>query len=83
MNNNIINEEINEIDETEVCENTGKSGKGFLKALAVAAVVGGVATYLYKTKDKREAKKIKRLRDKGYVIYRDGEVDSDTVNEVE
>lgn len=60
-----------EIVENEVYEEYEEPKKGgALGVLAVlAAVVGGTAVYLHATKGKREAKKIEKLRKKGYVIY--------------
>ena len=66
---------ITNIEEVEVEENceyaepvesgSGIFGKLVLGALAVA---GGTAFVLHKTKDKREQRKIEKLRKKGYVI---------------
>ena len=41
---------------------------GFV-AGAVVVVGGAVALYAHKTKDKRKAKQIEKLRKEGYVIY--------------
>lgn len=65
----IVNEEIEntEVAEVEEPENSGNGIIGFvLGGLALAA--GATAVVLHKTKDKREAKKIEKLRKKGYVI---------------
>lgn len=60
--------EIVENEEIEVCEEPKKgSALGVLAVLA--AVVGGTAVYMHATKGKREAKKIEKLRKKGYVIH--------------
>lgn len=74
-------EEIRNFEEVtnqamEVAEEATKSGKGIFGWVAGTAVVvgGAVVLYMHKTKDKREAKKIEKLRQKGYVIYKvDGE----------
>lgn len=53
----------------EVCNDSGSSGGGFGKLIIGALAVGaGVAAIIYKTKDKREAKRIEKLRAKGYKI---------------
>lgn len=74
-----MNENMNTFDEikdteevaVEVCESLEETSNGIAGKLAVGAVlVGlGVAAVLYKTRDWREARKIEKLRKKGYVIY--------------
>ena len=70
MNEEIRNYEENEITEVEVYEEPETSGNGalgvILGGLAIAA--GATAVVLHKTKAKREAKRIEKLRKKGYVI---------------
>lgn len=86
MENNelIMNEEMDNIDLVEGCESTGPSVGGVIGGIAaVAAVAGGIAFYLHKTKAKREAKKIEKLRKKGYVILTPEEVADSEVVEVE
>lgn len=70
-------EEIRNFEEVtnqamEVAEEATKSGKGIFGWVAGTAVVvgGAVALYMHKTKDKRKAKKIEKLRNEGYVIYK-------------
>lgn len=80
----MTNEEFNTMDVYESNENTGSSAGGILKVAAVAvAVAGGVAIYLHKTKAKREAKKIEKLKKKGYVILTPEEVAESEIVEVE
>ena len=84
-----MTEEIKVMDETmvmDVCEDLGKSSKGLIGAMAVGVglVAAGVAVYLHKTKSKREARKIEKLRAKGYTIIEPVEVETDdNVIEVE
>lgn len=78
MNEEIMNNEV--IEETnyapaEVTEESDGSGSGLIVAAVagVVAVAGGVGAYLYKTRAKREAKRIEKLRKKGYTIIEPGE----------
>lgn len=66
----VINEEIENTEVEVVNEEPETSSNGIIGGLAVvgAALVGAAAFALIKTKDKREAKKIEKLRNKGYVI---------------
>lgn len=78
MNEKIMNNEVNEetnYTPAEVNENSDGSGSGLIVAAVagVATVAGGVAAYLYATRAKREAKKIEKLRKKGYTIIEPGE----------
>lgn len=80
MDNNEIlttNEEINEVETTDVVyDDTEDTGSGLGKLLIGAGVVAvaGVAAFVYKNRAKFEEKKIERLRKKGYVIYKEDEV---------
>lgn len=55
----------------EMAQEANPSGKGVIGFVAGAVVLVGGAAVLYarKTKDKREAKQVEKLRKKGYVIY--------------
>lgn len=72
-NENIETEEIvNPVAETCV-EETTESGGGLLKFVAVAVCAAGAAgAYLYKTKNKRQARKknrmIEKLEAEGYTV---------------
>ena len=74
MNEEMYNtyEEIEPAEEIEVCdepeENSGASIKGI--AIGIAAIVAATAFVLHKTKAKREEYLVKRLRKKGYTIYK-------------
>jgi hypothetical protein len=75
MNENEIMEMENEMEEFEDCEiqeTTENSGNGILGKVLLGTVLAGgaVAAILYKNRKKLEAKKIERLRKKGYVIYK-------------
>lgn len=59
-------EEIEVYEEPE--ENSGVSIKGI--AIGIAAIVAATAFVLHKTKAKREEYLVKRLRKKGYTIYK-------------
>lgn len=80
MNEKIRNYEENEIIDLVPCEDeepetSGNGVLGFvLGGLAVAA--GATALVLHKTKSKREAKRIKKLEAKGYVVLRPEEADA-------
>lgn len=85
-----MNEEIRtfeEIENTEVAEvnvEPETSGNGILGIIVGGLVVaaGTTAVVLHKTKAKREAKKIEKLRKKGYMILAPDEVeDLETVSE--
>lgn len=69
-------EEMNEIELIEDCDATEVSGgHGKLVAglaLVGIAVLGGIA---YKCKDKLTERQIKKLEKKGYVVYREDEVE--------
>lgn len=65
--------ENNEATELEVYEEPVQSGNGIVGKIAVGvglAVAGAAAFVWHKTKDKREAKTIRKLEKKGYVIYK-------------
>lgn len=74
MNEEMYNtyEEPENTEEVEVCEepeeNSGASIKGI--AIGIAAIVAATAFVLHKTKAKREEYLVKRLRKKGYTIYK-------------
>jgi hypothetical protein len=83
MTNEIMNNEIIETEEMGIQETPESSGSGIVGKLAVGAVIvgAGVAAFLYKTRAKREERKIEKLRKKGYVITRESE-QADKVVEV-
>lgn len=70
-------EEIENTEVVEVNEEPETSGNGILGLIAGGLVVaaGATAVVLHKTKAKREAKKIEKLRKKGYVIISPEEAD--------
>lgn len=69
-------EEIENTEVVEVNEEPETSGNGILGLIAGGLVVAGAtAVVLHKTKAKREAKKIEKLRKKGYVITSPEEAD--------
>ena len=61
--------EFVENEDIEVYDEPKKSGSKLGVLAVIAAVVGGTAVYLHATKGKREAKRIEKLRKKGYVVY--------------
>lgn len=75
----------NDYDEPVDYELTDCSGGGKGKLVVGAAVVGGVALiggYIYhKCKDKLEERKINSLRKKGYVIFKEDEVEVQEIEE--
>lgn len=77
MNEEIRNYEENESTELEVYEEPKTSGNGVLGfvlgGLAIAATT--TAIVLHKTKSKREAKRVEKLRKKGYVVLTPEEVE--------
>lgn len=70
-------EEIENTEVVEVNEEPETSGNGILGLIAGGLVVaaGATAIVLHKTKAKREAKKIEKLRKKGYVIVSPEEIE--------
>lgn len=85
-----MNEEMKtfeEIENTEVIEVNAEpetSGNGILGFVVggLVVVAGATAVALHKTKAKREAKKIEKLRKKGYVILTPEEAEElETVSE--
>ena len=70
-------EEIENTEVVEVNEEPETSGNGILGIIAggLVVVAGATAVVLHKTKAKREAKKIEKLRKKGYIIISPEEVD--------
>lgn len=74
-------ETVEEMEDNEVSENSGK--KKFGKLLIGAAVVGVVGAILYKNRAKFEERKIEKLRKKGYVIYKADEVETSDAETVE
>ena len=80
MEDNIMEMEAMETTENaEMQEPIEESGNGIVgkvvgTVLTAAALSGGVLWWL-KGKEKREAKKIEKLRKKGYVIYKPEEVE--------
>lgn len=76
-----------ELENTEVVEvneepETSSKGVGGLVIGGLALVVGATAIVLHKTKAKRKAKRIEKLRKEGYVIISPEEVDElETVSE--
>lgn len=76
---------INDEEIVDTYEETEESGHGALGALVAGAVIVGGATagILYKTRAKREAKRIEKLRKKGYVICNPEDVDTDSESDCE
>lgn len=75
MNENEIMEMEDMVNvEEEITEALEKStvGKGLIGKIVVGTILvgGAVAAIVYKNRNKIEAKKIERLRKKGYVIYK-------------
>lgn len=76
MNEEIRNDENYEVEDTkyvpaETNEEQTESGSGPAIAIAVGVVglvAGGIAAYRYKTREKREAKMVEKLKKKGYTI---------------
>lgn len=68
----------------QVAEEVNPSGKGVYGWIAgtVILVGGAAALYLNKTKDKREAKQVEKLRKKGYMI-REPEEDVESESNVD
>lgn len=66
----VINEEIENTEVEVVNEEPETSSNGAFGAIAIAgtALIGAAVFALVKTKDKRKAKKIEKLRKEGYVI---------------
>lgn len=65
--------EENETTELEVCEEPVETGNGIVGKIVVGAIVAGAgvgALIWHKTKAKREARAIRNLEKKGYVIYK-------------
>lgn len=70
--NMIVFEEIENDGAVEVFNDTERSGGGIVGKIVIGTLIAGVtaaAVAYHKTKDKREAKKIEKLRAKGYKIY--------------
>ena len=84
MENNevMMNEEVEmtNIEDVEI-ETAEKSGSGLLGKIILGTLAVGAATavILHKTKDKRKARKIEKLRKEGYVVYMPEEEAVDTV----
>lgn len=76
MENMEMDTDLMEVEATEIeaCDDssTGKIIAGVVAG--AAAIAAGVAVYLHKTKDKREAKKIEKFRAKGYTIIEPSKV---------
>ena len=76
MNENEIMEmenEVEEFEDYEIQETPERSGNGILGKIILGTVLAGgaaAAVLIHKNRDKIEAKKIERLRKKGYVIYK-------------
>lgn len=71
--NEEMNTELMEINDTEVevydePERSGGIGKIVVGVGLMA--VAGVGAYLYKTKEKRKAKRISKLVEEGYIVYK-------------
>lgn len=84
MENNEIME-LEEMENTEVIdetEETEDSGKGlFWTLLFGGAVAATVAIVMHKTRDKRKARRIEKLREEGYIVYKPEEVEELEVEE--
>ena len=76
-----VEEEI--VDYVENYSEPVVSGKGVLtKVLIGVAIVGaGAAAFLYKSKDKLEQRRIRKLEAKGYVITKPEPKDKEVSNE--
>lgn len=71
MAEEIENNEVTELVPAEYHEEPETTGNGIVGKIAVGvglAVAGAAAFVWHKTKDKREAKTIRKLEKKGYVI---------------
>lgn len=75
MENEIMEIENEEMMVHEEPEKTGNGMVGKIVAGVGIAALGAAALWLYKTKEKREAKKIEKLRAKGYVIQAPDEIE--------
>lgn len=85
MNENEIMEvenEVEEFEDYEIQETPERSGNGILGKVLLGTVLAGgaAAALLWKNRNKLEAKKIERLRKKGYVIYKP-EVDMEEIED--
>lgn len=69
----IENTEVDEVNEVEP-ETSGNGILGFIAGGLVVAA-GATAVVLHKTKAKREAKRIEKLREKGYVVIAPEDLD--------
>lgn len=65
----VIDEDIIDITDLEVYDESEKSGSGLGKiALVTALVAGGIGFLCYKFRGKIEEKRVEKLRKKGYTI---------------
>lgn len=75
-----IMDEMNAMEVVENIEAPVNSGNGIMGAVVAGvgiAVVGAVGAFVYKNRDRFEARKIEKLKKKGYVIYKEEELESE------
>lgn len=78
-----IMDKMNAMEVVENIEAPVNSGNGIVGAvvagvgIAVVGAVGAVGAFAYKNRDRFEARKIEKLKKKGYVIYKEEELESE------
>lgn len=75
-----IMDKMNTMEVVENIEAPVNSGNGIMGAVAAGvgiAVVGAVGAFVYKNRDQFEAREIEKLKKKGYVIYKEEELESE------
>ena len=80
-----IFEGIIEEDAEDVNEETDNSSGQVLAILGIGALAisAGVAAFIYTQRDKIEQKRIEKLRNKGYVIYKPEKLNNSEEDDVE
>lgn len=80
-----IFEGIIENDVDDVNEETDNSSGQVLAILGIGALAigAGVAAFIYTQRDKIEQKRIDKLRNKGYVVYKPEPIEDDFKDDVE
>lgn len=88
-NENIETNEIVTVEEETTMSNDSHGSGSIVKAVVIGGTIaaGALALYLRKTKDKRRAKQIEKLRAEGYSVYEpqpdEVVVDAEEVEEAE